>query len=877
MVFLVCGNAEQVYGSFGKGEFVNYVESDDQPQITIDIPRSRFLGSRTELKHHIEIWTNPDKTPNGYFTQGNMDARNLALPLFGNFPFKKADEKEADCLAQLKKYEYAYVDNQNILCGLSLQFRADTPDKWVFALIKNTNLPPKERAIYIVSSEKPGNFTDKDHPNCVIYDGSDALQHFRSNLGLLLVKSFFDTALPPGTLSIDPRCSVFDQIAQQASVDDFKENTGLLEFVRSTGNASSSSSNPVNGVERLLSQAKCLTMLGQARAVPQQIEMVLRQQGELYEWLAKNPDCDQASVTCAVQLDLWKSNDKRDDLLAKPDFAPAFTKLFSSLEYRRLLEEGLSSKWHTLDDLAALIVVMANNKDLGRCLNYLRTSGMSFNDLFIIAATATLHAPVQFLARYKINEFTANQLTVDCIDALADIERIPALSSAGTAAEPYIKTALLNIIGRFNDTITTMDCINGLLSGHDGDEISEAVSRLMIPFSTGIYRVLSRFDIADQIGERSSAAFSQNKLWLNAAIHLLQSQRDLADVNTSMYQEVFHYANRATLNQSFDQEELANALAALVVCRKAQFGPDRISLDTLLGNPLLARRVIAFTGTLLLEPLICLPHVVQQDVLASLEHLDTIGGITKGRYSDYRARIMEDTPRSHDFRCLLASVNWPETAALLYEAMGEQNMFRDQIRMVWGYHRNAESYLPRQQIIVNSEMTRRLRELNLDDADAVIRLLASQTPNGARFRNAVNEVETRCHRISRHLEGVAPTSQKYTGFQQAVVDYRKNLYQSIYMELTNPSADDSFVNHINAAEAPLKNILNTDRNRFLRHCLKGIANTLLLIITLPTGFYFNRKHKEKTGDFLFFSRPKSSEALIALDRDLPSIVNSPAA
>jgi hypothetical protein len=157
--------------------------------------------------------------------------------------------------------------------------------------------------------------------------------------------------------------------------------------------------------------------------------------------------------------------------------------------------------------------------------------------------------------------------------------------------------------------------------------------------------------------------------------------------------------------------------------------------------------------------------------------------------------------------------------------------------------------------------------------DEALTLFTSDSLEGARFRRAIFEVEAGCHTIREYLQTAAPNSDKLTQYRQAEREYKQRLYQAVYDFLSGTEPNSNFATKISEAGGPMKAILNEDRTIWLRRFMEVLANTLLVV----TGFHFNRKHQEETGDFWFFSRPKSCTYLMRTHKTVEAIVTSPIA
>lgn len=149
MVFLVQGNATQVFKAFGlERNFSPATHSTDTHQIDLDLPRSPFLGTEEQARHLLKTWRSSDQLHNYY--QGDITAANLFFVL-GPFPLKKDDESMEDYSQQFYREDFAFINEHGEPCGLMLIARRDEPDQWMLALMKNGHKVPEDRSVVLLS------------------------------------------------------------------------------------------------------------------------------------------------------------------------------------------------------------------------------------------------------------------------------------------------------------------------------------------------------------------------------------------------------------------------------------------------------------------------------------------------------------------------------------------------------------------------------------------------------------------------------------------------------------------------------------------------------------------------------------------------------
>lgn len=167
MLHLIQGNSDAVFKAFGCDFIVTAGSSSHD--VSIDIERVFFFGTADDCQYHIDTWQNNVKSNHTHFAQGNMSAGNLFY-LFGTYPFLMMNNDE-DESPQIIHYHnnrvnigFAFVNNAKQLCGLSLYYLNNDPSKWMIGLVKNTNLAPSEREVFVLSRVDPEPYLKKEMP-----------------------------------------------------------------------------------------------------------------------------------------------------------------------------------------------------------------------------------------------------------------------------------------------------------------------------------------------------------------------------------------------------------------------------------------------------------------------------------------------------------------------------------------------------------------------------------------------------------------------------------------------------------------------------------------------------------------------------------------
>jgi len=134
-------------------------------------------------------------------------------------------------------------------------------------------------------------------------------------------------------------------------------------------------------------------------------------------------------------------------------------------------------------------------------------------------------------------------------------------------------------------------------------------------------------------------------------------------------------------------------------------------------------------------------------------------------------------------------------------------------------------------------------------------------------------VEFECQAIRTRIKSEHPA--KYDQLRHSEHNYRRDLYKAAYVSLLPESAEPTvdLADKIEQAEANISDAINLDKDPVLRKTMQVIANILTIVLSLGS---LNAVHKHNTGDWLFYSRPASSEAIKILNREVIDLA-SPAA
>lgn len=182
---------------------------------------------------------------------------------------------------------------------------------------------------------------------------------------------------------------------------------------------------------------------------------------------------------------------------------------------------------------------------------------------------------------------------------------------------------------------------------------------------------------------------------------------------------------------------------------------------------------------------------------------------------------------------------------------------------------------------LKASMINRIRDLQLVDSEKIIDALLSvrlklshdllpEKPTATDFyplMQGLLKIESASAAIMERLATEAP--EKHQNAVTAEREYLCAMYALMYEQAVNPSNKTDFLDKIQEIEAPFLKELDVDRNPWLRIALQILVNALTLVFTFG---YANIQHQAATGDFFFFSRPESAEALRALDTETVAII-----
>lgn len=151
MVYLVQGNAQEIFNAFGQEWIIRKTDENSANAIPVDLVKTKFLGTQEQAAHFVQTWR--DSSQPSFYAQGNISAASLFLILGSPYkPFKKPDESNSEYKKNYVRKDFAYFSDQQEPCGLMLIYRKDLPSQWMIGLMKNNHLAPEDRTVVLLSS-----------------------------------------------------------------------------------------------------------------------------------------------------------------------------------------------------------------------------------------------------------------------------------------------------------------------------------------------------------------------------------------------------------------------------------------------------------------------------------------------------------------------------------------------------------------------------------------------------------------------------------------------------------------------------------------------------------------------------------------------------
>jgi hypothetical protein len=983
MLFLITGNAKTVYLSFGYEDFV--AGTEDPSAREKDISRIRFFGLASDCKTHRAIWLNPRKTPATHYSQGNMDAGNLVF-LFGSGE-------------QFKKTSFAFVDQNGILSGLQICFRKDHPDQWLIGLIKNTNLLPTQRQVFIMTSFKP---TVLSQSTCNLTEVTSTNNPLIQALASPMLAKFIGQILLANGTTLHPASNVIELFLQFALPQtEFLANDELLQAFNEKMPAILT-----NEVLKLLQQHRLFPS-------PQQVLRCLDSESELYRLLyafepGEKEQENYFQLAMLLKLDELGLNKYQQDIRSDKEFVAQLSGFLNDIN-NRFLYACLTDK----ENIRGLRFIMQSgrfreiffqlqemaNTHFGRMLA--KFVGKSL-DYFQIAAICRviINRPEFSLGQLKfflnsLNEFPSLKKVdpLELVDfLLADSEGfaerlrrvgnghrfiLAKWENAALVRNQHLSPQILATLGKYclqgrNPFLNLLDACDDpeqidagctlLELGFTKEEVSRyiqnsslvsninwlkindllpkiidlpAISTLIESLNTlnkqraglilftqgqlnatevpGLNAIFAQFPyLADLIVNMHGEGILGNRLKqfaFNPPQHQVANLLSMHNLHFSLEQLTavacqFILALADLLNQNQSQEVKVNVNNYLrsVLPWILQYIKQGGHLTAACWQDIDSQRLLfAENGTK--DSASFVTQV--RDLLVKQLSILTIArgvGVAENQQLMKTRLIAEELARGIFFFAERCESN-QNTANLI--PMSEQKVLYKQlfagfaaldencqltekttikaVKTLIECHLKvpeAARLVPVDLLLKKplwADVLRQLARIGFPHIDDIIRFISQNEERGMQFCRAVLKVERECNGIRKRLK--AEAKEKYNSFIRPEKEYRRSMYQAIYEEF-NPIASvdqgqqKTLEEKIKAAETHITKVVEIDRHPWLRRAMMVIYNLVTIIFTAG---HLNREHQRKTGDWYFFARPASSEAVRRLDLEILDEITTAAA
>jgi hypothetical protein len=964
MPFLITGNAKSVYLAFGYENLV--AGTEDFGVQERDISRTRFFGLALDCERHRRIWLNPQQTPATHYSYGNMDAGNLVF-LFSSSSLQKRNEDNKEQL-EIKKTSFAFVDQNGILSGLQICFRKDKPDQWLIGLIKNTNLLPIQRQVFIMTSFEP---TVLCQSTCNITEVTSTDNPLIQALASpMLAKFIGQILLANGTLH--PASNVIELFLQLVLPQtEFLANDELLQAFNEKMPAILT-----NEVLKLLQQYRLFPS-------PQQVLRCLDPESEFYRLLSafepgENKQEDHCQLAMLLRLDtlgLDISKQTIDDINRfLSDFfsdkhnikkalgfileSDCYTKIFfklqelASLDFWQVVEQSLDSF-----QAKAISRVLINRPKVSQ--SWLMSFRNALNTYPSLKQVFDPLALADFLIADSDEDWDA-RLKEICIDHSLILAKYENAARACNQPLP-LSSKILKTLGKYYlqgqahllklldrcDSPKQIDagCIL-LRLGFAKEEVSEYIQNSSLVSAINwlkknglaqeITNILtSKVDFLTLIESLNSS--SEKKAVLILFVQGQLNAREIPKLKADFAQFpklanlIVSLYGKRILGQQLKQiafNPLQHQVAYLLLMLNLDFSIDQLTpvacqlilsiadlfdqFQLLEGKANVNNYLRAVLPLVLqyinqgCELTVCLqyidsqsklfvdngsqetvPFVIQlRNLLVRQLNVLSIGrgaGVAEDQQlmntrliAEELARgiaILENTVANQKVKAALHKQLFAGFAALDENCQLTEKMTIKVIKILINCHLQApEAPLVPVDLLLKkplwADAIHQLSKLASPHLDNIIRFISQNEEKGTQYCQAVLKVRRECKVIRERLK--AEDKEKYNRFIEPEKDYRRSIYQAIYEEFdpksfVGQSQKKTLGEKIKAAEAQITNIVEIDRHPWLRRAMMVIYNLLTILFTVGR---LNTEHQRKTGDWYFFARPASSEAVRRLDLEI---------
>lgn len=470
-------------------------------------------------------------------------------------------------------------------------------------------------------------------------------------------------------------------------------------------------------------------------------------------------------------------------------------------------------------------------------------------------------------------KFEFNQLKPFTCQFLLMIADLVTTEQSKDLLADYLKSVLPEILRFLNDEISWEAVEKAVLEQHalfvEEDEATVQQATRLILQQLNAYRIAQRHQIPV---EKQMTKSKQHTMELGLVIELVSVKLKEKAVpeaqKQSLYDQVFSFFSSLDADKELASSPIPPAIEALISCHLQSPETPLVSFDALLHDSTLANAILALEKQELpAQSLLTLEEPLRNAVSAALVKLSQVSPNDRQAFN----LAMQNDSDGHDFRFLLTRMKAahqppPQLVTFLYQGI-QSRRIRPEGELI---EKSFSKQRVKTQAFDLDErliMINRLRALGFDNQ--VVAFMMKNDEKSRQFYKAVLRVEAECQTIRSRLSVEA--SEKYEQLKPCEPRYRRDLYTALY-EAFNPGepmepekALNELTRKIHQAAKHITDIVEIDRHPEVRIAMMVIVNLLTLVFTATIA---NWVHQKNTGDFLFFYRPASSEALNGLNKQV---------
>ncbi|MBA2657293.1 MAG: hypothetical protein H0U70_09995 [Tatlockia sp.] len=283
MWYLIEGSFKQVCISLG-AERTLALKYTNSGAVANDVGRTYFLGTPREADLFKTAFL---KVADEHYTQGNFTAESIILA-FGRplpdellLPEEKVyslDDKTLIKQLDVGQVAFAYRDDSNKLCALSIYYRKSHPDMWIIAHAKDTNLNSDQHQLKILASFNPETHFKKNNA-ATLSSRSTVKKDFIQAIDSKKVNSFINLVINSKG-EIDPKIEQMNLFVECLGPN-FSDKTQLFELF------------PEHLSEILANDALKIINQNKIRPTAAQIMGCLSKNNPIYQLIIENQDNKQ--------------------------------------------------------------------------------------------------------------------------------------------------------------------------------------------------------------------------------------------------------------------------------------------------------------------------------------------------------------------------------------------------------------------------------------------------------------------------------------------------------------------------------------------------------------------------------------------------------